>query len=66
MRSNRNRAAKARLIDVGLVLMPGAIPPAMAQERLEQDIGAPTGTAAALTAPLTGRATPAFNECGSE
>jgi len=28
--------------------------------------GAPTGTAAALTALLTGKAAPHFNECGSE
>ncbi len=29
-------------------------------------VGAPIGTAAALTALLTGKAAPAFNECGSE
>jgi hypothetical protein len=29
-------------------------------------VGSPTGTAAALTALLTGKPAPAFNECGSE
>ena len=29
-------------------------------------VGAPIGTAAALTALLTGRPAPAFNECGAQ
>jgi hypothetical protein len=29
-------------------------------------VGVPIGTAAALTALLTGKAAPQFNECGSE